>query len=90
MDEEFFPWHYVEESRKNINLQQKNSPFYARQHYTKRAQACPHCQKSAHELTWIYFSTPDWTWDKLCGKAGWLIICEDCNKQVDFFLEMLN
>ena len=45
---------------------------------------CPICGKPSEKLTWIRFSSPDWTWEKLCGRAGKLSICSDCHSQVEF------
>lgn len=47
----------------------------------------PRCQQP---LTWIYFSSPAWTWSKLCRRAGWLGICDPCHIQVEFDLVVMN
>lgn len=48
---------------------------------------CPDCGEKYVEL---YFSSPDWTWRQLCGRAGTMTICCHCPKQVDFRLEIMN
>lgn len=48
---------------------------------------CPECGEHHIEL---YFSSPDWTWRNLCGRAGTMKICSKCEKQVDFCLEVMN
>jgi hypothetical protein len=55
-----------------------------------RARNCPGCDRPESELTWLYFSSPAWTWRRLCGRAGWLVLCRPCHLQVDFFLERMN
>jgi hypothetical protein len=55
-----------------------------------RARKCPGCGRSASELSWVYFSSPAWTWEQLCGRAGWLVICRPCHLQVEHFLVEMN
>ena len=45
---------------------------------------CPICGMPSEKLLWIYFDSPAWTWEKLCGRAGKLSICSDCHSQVEF------
>lgn len=51
---------------------------------------CPICGKRSEELTWIYFESPKWTWDKLMGRAGPMSICPDCRCLVEFECFILN
>ena len=47
----------------------------------------------AEDLTgmqWIYFSSPDWTWDALCGRAGWLLWNPQTEDQVYFDMTVLS
>lgn len=48
------------------------------------------CPKCSGQLIKLYFMSPDWTWSKLCGRAGYMIICPDCIEQIDFNLEVMN
>lgn len=48
------------------------------------------CPKCSGLLIKLYFMSPDWTWSKLCGRAGYMIICPDCIEQIDFNLEVMN
>lgn len=86
----FYPWADVDESRENPNLRPLKSPEEARQAYLEKAEKCPVCQESAEALSWIYFSSPDWTWERSCGRAGWMVICDECRQQVSFFLERMS
>ena len=29
-------------------------------------------------------------WEHLCGRAGWMTVCDRCHLQVDFFREAMN
>jgi hypothetical protein len=57
---------------------------------TSVADQLSHCTSCGEILLWIYFKSPDWTWEKLCGRAGWLAICRTCRIQADFQLTMMN
>lgn len=48
---------------------------------------CPICGNNYVEL---YFSSPDWTWQQLCGRAGTMKICIGCMRQASFHLEIMN
>ncbi len=89
-DPEIFPWEDVRAAQHNTRLQKKNDVAAARSQHLSQAQPCPKCGATAAELSWIFFSSPKWTWEHLCGRAGYLTICEPCNWQVEFFLTMLN
>jgi hypothetical protein len=85
-----FPWEDVDASRRKARLQRKHSVADAQQRYLESAKACPKCSAPPGELAWFYFESPRWTWDCLCGRAGWMTVCDSCQVQVDFFLEILN
>ena len=51
---------------------------------------CPLCGKPSEELKWIWFESPEWTWQKLCGRAGDMSICPDCRCIVEFICEILS
>jgi hypothetical protein len=42
------------------------------------------------EYCWVYFQSPPWTWETLCGRAGWMVIDVQICKQKAFFLEIMN
>ena len=48
------------------------------------------CPKCGGQLIKLYFMSPDWTWSKLCGRGGYMIICPDCIEQIDFNLTIMN
>jgi hypothetical protein len=51
---------------------------------------CPVCNNPSEDLTWIYFASPRWSWKKLCRRAGWLTVYDDCHVQVQFFCDVMN
>ena len=51
------------------------------------AGTCPDC---GERLVQLYFSSPDRTWQQLCGRAGDLLVCPKCHTQKDFILKILN
>ena len=53
-------------------------------------RSCPLCGKPSEELKWIYFDSPGWTWQKLCGRAGPMSICPDCGCLVEFICILMN
>jgi hypothetical protein len=97
MAEGIFPWDEVEASRADSELQRvapveypgpaflQVRPFERPAHL--ESKTCPSCHAP---LTWIYFRSPGWTWEKLCGRAGWLGVCHSCHLQVDFSLVVMN
>ncbi len=51
---------------------------------------CPVCGKPSDQLRWIEFSSPQWTWENLCGRMGPLSICPDCGCLVEFKCYLMN
>ena len=48
---------------------------------------CPEC---GNETVYIYFRSPSFTWESLCGTAGPLEICPHCVKQISYIEESMN
>jgi len=48
---------------------------------------CPDCKRQRIRL---FFTSPEITWNHLCGVAGYMIICPHCKKQVSFNETMRN
>jgi len=46
-----------------------------------RARRCPYCFSNTF---WIYFSSPAYRWKELMGRAGYMLICPHCVKQLEF------
>ncbi len=84
----FFPWADVEACRGRTPRPRSledalDSPPVAE-------EGCLGCGHPPAELEWLYFSSPSWTWARLCGRAGWMAICPDCQHQIDFQLTAMN
>lgn len=85
-----FPWPDVEASRNDLELQEEH-PATEIQYYLTVAKPCPKCHATPDQLTWFYFKSPPWTWGEyLCGRAGWLSVCDPCHIQVDYFEEIMS
>lgn len=84
------PWADVDSSRRNLRLQRRHSVPEAKSKYLPDAHRCPRCRTLPEALNWFYFSSPNETWPALCGCAGWLIVCDQCRIQVDFFIEVVS
>jgi hypothetical protein len=89
-DGDFFAWEEVESSRNDKRLQSEHPLAEARQNYGAFARPCPKCHAAADKLSWFYFESPVETWESLCGRAGWMTVCDRCHVQVDYFGEMMN
>lgn len=48
---------------------------------------CPKCGRRKKK---IFFKTPQWTWGCLCGRAGWMTICDHCKLQFEFDCVFMN
>ena len=89
-DNDLYPWEDVEAARKNPRLQREHPIANGQSAYLATAKPCRQCHAPASQLNWFYFESPDETWKHLCGRAGWMTVCDRCHLQVDFFLEVLN
>jgi hypothetical protein len=84
------PWDDVEASRRNRRLQKNHRlPEGIGTHFAE-ARPCPQCQSPANALSWFYFRSPKETWERECGVAGWMAVCDRCRVQVNFFIEAIN
>ena len=85
-----YPWEHVEASRRNRRLQKKHPATEGQSRYLTDAKTCPKCQAPPEALSWFYFESPKWTWENLCGSAGWMAVCDRCHVQVNFFGEAIS
>ena len=72
----YFPWEDVFDSM--LNHSEK---------VCLSSETCPDC---GERLIQVYFSSPSWTWEKLCGRAGNMLICPKCHTQQEFMLTLMN
>lgn len=91
-------WHFIGRQRWWAEMQalrvdpvaQSRGDAAAREILLSRARACPKCRRPPTELAWIYYSSPPETWEQLCGRSGWIMICDHCEIQVDFMVTFMN
>lgn len=55
-----------------------------------KIKPCPKCGKQFDEMKVFYFKSPPLTWMHLCGRAGWIVVCIGCKKQIYFECEVMN
>ena len=82
-DETIFPWEDVFECLTIPNIN----------HTYKQCPKCAIKNDAAGEKTEIitvHFISPNWTWERLCGREGYLIICKKHKRQIDFLITKLN
>ena len=89
MESGFFSWAHINASRADADLQNLHYIEQGKNLYLSKARPCPRCDTPTNQLTWIYYRNPEWTWGK-CDRAGWLIVCDRCHIQTDFFLELIS
>ena len=41
-------------------------------------------------IRWIFFRSPDSTWENLCGREGWLLVDEESRRQFNFLETAMN
>lgn len=56
----------------------------ARKDLIQKVPNCPFCGLELDKLKLLFFRSPEWTWDGLCGRAGWVVVCPECVFQVYF------
>jgi hypothetical protein len=93
-DEDIFPIEDVEASIQNLDLQQRNRiedlDDAQRANLESMRQAALADHGAPKSARWIYFSSPDWTWQHLCGREGWLLYDEATRTQHAFRLTVMN
>ena len=79
-----FPEQDVFNSLRDLELQSQHNQQYAIESY---GHLIDH---PSDDCIWIWFESPDWTWENFCGRAGWMVIAKSDLKVIDFFLEIMN
>ena len=85
-----FPWADIEAARDNERLQARHAREVRLLQGARDDLTCPSCGKTGEALACFYFSSPAWTWREMCGRAGVLIVCDTCRKQLRFECTELN
>ena len=61
--------------------------FSKHKHLALSEKVCPDC---GERMVVFHYTSPAWTWNCLCGRAGIMTICPNCPKQVKFSLTIMN
>lgn len=72
----FFPWRDI-----------LACMFTKHKHLVLSERVCPDC---GERMIVFHYTSPTWTWNSLCGRAGYMTICPSCPKQIKFLLTMMN
>ena len=83
----YFPWHVVERSRRDPHLQRYQG---VKEEYLVEAKRCPKCGTPPEQLRWVYVrddpQPSELPRPHRC-REGYLLICDACLLQLDFFCE---
>lgn len=60
---------------------------YPEKVFWPKNMVCKHCGK---RIVSLYYESPVWTWEELCGRAGILYICPYCKEDDHFNCEIMN
>tara|TARA_B100000686_G_scaffold170919_1_gene178165 strand:+ start:322 stop:1008 length:687 start_codon:yes stop_codon:yes gene_type:complete len=74
---DLFPWEDVE-----VCLR--------KQRQSKKIDTSTKCPECGNPVTVILFTSPPWTWENLCGREGYLTICDECRAQLGFQQTVMN
>lgn len=51
---------------------------------------CPYCNADKSKFRLEHFRSPQWTWEHLCGRAGYTLICGECKKEIDTIITFMS
>lgn len=77
-------WTRVTQCRNDADLQSQQSLEAAKQKYSKEGSPCPVCGKGSEQLAWLYYIDTEHCSPR---KGGWMTVCDEDEKEVDFFVE---
>jgi hypothetical protein len=84
----FFPWPYVQHHINQIEwLVFHISIEFTKEEFREQAHPCPSCGRAANDLFWCSIADPVEAWARSAGRDGFLTICPDCKRQVDFLID---
>lgn len=82
------PREEIDASRGDRRLQRANADVVERARADSRL-ACPRCGDGS-QVAWFYFTSPPWTWENLCGRAGPMAVCTRHEEILEFNVDMMN
>lgn len=56
----------------------------------EKARQAAIAEGASASTQWIYFSSPPWTWEQLCGREGWLLYDPATKGQLEFVMTAMN
>jgi|RhiMethySRZTD1v2_1073278.scaffolds.fasta_scaffold855506_1 hypothetical protein len=92
--EDSFPVEDVEASIQDAELQRSNRVESLDDAYRDELEAIRRAavadRGAPESARWVYFSSPDWTWQHLCGREGWLLYDRATQTQHAFLMTVMN
>ena len=89
MTEPSFPLEDMIASRSDHRLQKRHRKHLMELMGMYADLRCPDCHSQL--LAWFWFESPEWTWGPaLCGRAGPVAWCNDCDQEVAYFEEIMS
>ena len=82
--DQYFPWEVVEQSLRDPGLERRHG---VKQEYLVEARSCPKCEAPPEELRWIYVREAPDPLGVTQSREGYLLVCDKCRIQADFFWE---
>jgi hypothetical protein len=82
-----------------MNATKSNHPFNIpvtvyesnfRKKLRNKIKQCPFCGKPSYTFKIVYYSSPPITWKMLCGRAGTMLVCPKCKKDLYYKIEFIN
>lgn len=83
-------WQALQAVREDEALQAKHPIAEGKERFGEYPDPCPSCGTPGEQLAWFYFESPPWTWTNLCGRAGWMVVCDHCQRRVASIVTILN
>jgi hypothetical protein len=59
----------------------------AKERFLPLAIPCPLCKMPPEALSWVYLVIPEWACRNEAEHKGWVTICDQCKRQINFFVE---
>lgn len=68
----------------------QNAPAFVTMGGQRETSAISKCHTCGHNTVGLWFRSPTWTWENLCGRAGYMTICTHCGKQLSMYTFIMN
>jgi len=74
----------------SVTSHRGDSAHQAQVRYESSLQRCPCCGRPPWHLHWRFYYSNQRSWRGGCGRAGWLVSCDSCERVVSSFVELMN